>query len=221
MAPNQDELTKQEIIEQLIWDNRVDASRVKVDVNGGKVKLEGTVQHQPAKLAALNDAFRVSGIKNVQNNLRVEIAPELESQSDKTIEDHILASLNGNNKLESNGIHVSAKNAIVILSGTVDTFWGKNIAEDIAGSAKGVVDVINNLEVRLSATVIDHDIERDIKNAYKRSMLVDESRVAVEVEEGVVHLTGVVSNILIKNEVHDVALYTSGVVDVIDEVTIG
>ena len=221
MAPTQDEIMKQEIIDHLIWDNRVDASRVKVDVSDGKVILNGTVPHHLAKLAAVNDVFRVAGIRNVQNSLKVEFPPDTEIPSDEELARKIENMLRGNDKLESSDIHVNARNGIVTLSGTVETFWGKNMAEDVSGSAKGVVDVINNLSVRLKETVIDRDIERDINNAYKRSMLVDEDRIGVKVDGGVVHLTGVVSNYLIKNEVHNIALYTAGVTDVIDEVTIG
>ncbi len=221
MTPTKDEILKQEIIDHLVWDNRVDASKVHVDVNNGKVKLEGVVPHQMAKLAAVNDAFRVAGIRNVQNFLEVKYPTDIAVPSDSEISESILKMMEWNNRLDSTGIRVKTNNGMVILSGTVESSWGKHLAEEIASSANGVVDVLNNLSVKIADKITDREIQHDIINAYKRSMLITEDRVDVEVSDGIVHVVGVVSNYLIKKEVYDIALHTAGVKEVIDEVTIG
>ncbi len=68
---------------------------------------------------------------------------------------------------------------------------------------------------------MDYDIENEIKSAYSRSALVDETIVQVSVNGGHVHLSGIVPFYAMKKEILDIANKTSGVMDVIDEETIG
>jgi osmotically-inducible protein OsmY len=67
---------------------------------------------------------------------------------------------------------------------------------------------------------IDTDIERDIENAYRRNILIDESQINVSVASGIVQLTGNVPNFLIKDEAIKIAIHTKGVQDIIDEIAI-
>jgi hyperosmotically inducible protein len=51
-----EEQIKRDVVDQLYWDNRVDASDVTVEVSNGTVTLRGTVPTYFASTAALNDA---------------------------------------------------------------------------------------------------------------------------------------------------------------------
>lgn len=221
MSPNRDEMIKQEINEQLTWDNRVDASNVQITVSDGIVTLDGVVPHHLARIASFQDAYQIAGIRNVINNLEVRFPSGSDIPNDEELAESIRNMLHWNHNLDDSNIRVESLNGVVTLFGTVDSYWAKYTAEDIAGSAKGVVDVKNNLEVSLVETVIDRDIERDINKAFERSMLIDEEKIGVEVDGGEVHLMGVVSSYPIRKEAHNIALYTAGVTDVKDEITIG
>ena len=48
---------KKDVVDQLYWDNRIDASSVTVEVDGGRVKLKGTAPTYTAKEAARMDAW--------------------------------------------------------------------------------------------------------------------------------------------------------------------
>lgn len=66
-----DDRIREDVNDKLTDDWGVDASNVNVTVNNGEVTLDGTVATRLQKRRAEDCAEEVSGVKNVQNNLRV------------------------------------------------------------------------------------------------------------------------------------------------------
>jgi osmotically-inducible protein OsmY len=66
-----DERIKEDINDRLSDDPFVDATDIEVTVNNGEVTLTGTVEHRSTKRRAEDLADAVSGVKNVENRLRV------------------------------------------------------------------------------------------------------------------------------------------------------
>jgi osmotically-inducible protein OsmY len=66
-----DDRIREDVNDNLTDDWGVDASNVTVTVNNGEVTLDGTVATRLQKRRAEDCAEEVSGVKNVQNNLRV------------------------------------------------------------------------------------------------------------------------------------------------------
>ncbi|WP_046864990.1 BON domain-containing protein [Microvirga massiliensis] len=67
-----DDRIREDVNDRLSDDPFVDASEVEVQVSGCEVTLSGTVDSREAKRRAEDIAERVSGVKHVQNNLRVQ-----------------------------------------------------------------------------------------------------------------------------------------------------
>lgn len=67
-----DERLREMISEALTDDDQLDASNIEVSVKNGEVTLSGTVDDRRAKRDAEDCAFRVSGIRDLQNQLRVK-----------------------------------------------------------------------------------------------------------------------------------------------------
>lgn len=67
-----DERIREDVNDKLTDDPRVDARRISVAVDKGEVTLSGTVGSREAKRRAEDCIDRISGVKHVQNNLRVE-----------------------------------------------------------------------------------------------------------------------------------------------------
>lgn len=67
-----DERIREDVNDKLTHDWRVDARNVTVSVKDGEVTLEGRVDSREAKRRAEDVADNVSGVKHVQNNLRVQ-----------------------------------------------------------------------------------------------------------------------------------------------------
>jgi BON domain len=66
-----DERIQEDINDRLTDDAYIDASEIEVSVRQGEVTLTGTVDSRMAKRRAEDIADSVSGVKHVQNNLRV------------------------------------------------------------------------------------------------------------------------------------------------------
>jgi osmotically-inducible protein OsmY len=81
-----DERIKDDVNDRLSDDPFIDASEIDVTVSSGEVTLTGTVEHRSAKRRAEDLAEAVSGVKNVENRIRVGQTsdyrnPEKESQT--------------------------------------------------------------------------------------------------------------------------------------------
>jgi hypothetical protein len=66
-----DERIKELVSEALHDDEHVDATEITVEVKSGEVMLSGTVDDRRTKRMAEDCALRVSGVKDVQNQIRV------------------------------------------------------------------------------------------------------------------------------------------------------
>lgn len=67
-----DERIREDVNDRLSDDSWLDASEIEVGVSSGEVTLTGTVNEREDKRRAEDVAERVSGVKHVQNNLRVQ-----------------------------------------------------------------------------------------------------------------------------------------------------
>jgi len=212
------ESIKKEIVDQLSWDDTVSANDIHVDIIDDTVKLTGKVKSYAAKVAAERDAYYVSGVTNVENNLI--IASDVQEFADEEIADNISNLLLWNGNITSNDIYVHVNRGVVVLEGSVDSYWEKRLTEELTRSATGVVDVLNNMDVKLRQLYVDEDIRDDIKRALRRHPVIDENQIGVEVKNGEVIISGVVANYQIKHQIHKTAQFTAGVKDVVDNIVI-
>jgi hypothetical protein len=67
-----DDRIKEDVCDRLTDDPAVDASNIEVSVSDCEVTLSGTVDSREAKRRAEDCAENVSGVRNVQNNIRVQ-----------------------------------------------------------------------------------------------------------------------------------------------------
>ena len=209
-----DEQIKKDVIDQLASDYRVSAADVDVKVSDGKVTLTGTVPTYTARTAANTDAWATTGVKGVTNLLTVRFPTTFTVPTDTEIEGHIKDRLAGNPDVYSVDIDVSVENGVATLEGTVDAYWKKWRAEDLASDVRGVVNVQNHLAVVPSETYIDKDIAQEIEDALERNVYVDAEKVTVKVENGDVTLTGTVPTYYAKGQAYLAAVNTLGVTGV-------
>ena len=66
-----DDRVREDINDRLTDDSYVDASEIDVTVSSGEVTLTGTVDNRMTKRRAEDIAESISGVRHVQNNLRV------------------------------------------------------------------------------------------------------------------------------------------------------
>lgn len=85
-----DERIRDRVCESLTDDDEIDASDIAVSVTGGEVTLSGTVDDRRAKRGAEDCAYSVTGVRDVQNRLRVrdDRAPRSNPSSDAAVCSH-------------------------------------------------------------------------------------------------------------------------------------
>ncbi len=220
MCPTLAEIKKQDIVDHLTWNNSVNANEVFVNVDNGTVQLKGTVPTYASKVAAEKAVYEVPGVIKVENYLKIEMDPDVARPTDQEIARNIESKLISNSRIDSVNIMIDVSEGIVTLSGFTGSYWEKKHAEHIALDTKGVIEVINNLQVQITKSVIDIDIENDIKNTLERIGLSDHDQVTVSSNEGVVRLSGVLPGYREKNRAYTIAMYTAGVIDVLDDITV-
>jgi hypothetical protein len=66
---------KKDVVNQLAWDSRVDASNISVKVEDNEVSLSGTVPFFSEKDNAENIAWAVDGVYSIDNELNVKFPP--------------------------------------------------------------------------------------------------------------------------------------------------
>ncbi|MBD3343385.1 MAG: BON domain-containing protein [Candidatus Lokiarchaeota archaeon] len=211
---------KKDVVDQLYWDYRVDASKVKVKIDGSTVNLEGSVANYNAKNNAELDAWSIEGVSIVHNNLEVEYPPTLELPTDEEIKTNVESTLILNNDIDSSTVDVSVTGGIVTLKGSVDAYWKKVKAENLISDLTGVISILNKLTIVPTKSFVDQDIAEDIISSISRNINVDVENVNVKVENGVVTLSGTVSDWSAYTATMEAARYTAGVVDINDNLII-
>jgi len=215
-----DEAIKRDLIDELYWDYRVDASNVKAEVSDGKVTLSGTVPSYSARSAAVTAAWGIDGVNEVTNLLTVQFPPTFVVPTDAEIKTSADRTLAWNPDVYSTDIDVTVTGGVVRLEGTVDDYWKRWKAEDLVSNLKGVIDVENHLTVVPSKSFLDKDIAKDIEAALERNLYVDAEKVTVEVEDGNVTLTGTLPSYYARSRAYDAAAFTPGVLKVDNHIVV-
>lgn len=209
-----DEKANRDIVDQLYWDARVDANDVKVEVRSGNAILTGTVPSLLASRAAEQDAWNVDGVVSVENHLRVRLPEETGKFSDAEILSNIEDTLKTDSSLDFSRMNVAVEEGCVTLEGSVDHYWKKGLAEDIASRMAGVAGIKNLLTVVPGRKIEDVIIAGNVVAALDRNSHIDVEAVDVQVKDGLVTLRGEVLNRTAAEAAYYCALHTEGVIGI-------
>ncbi|HQI02743.1 MAG TPA: BON domain-containing protein, partial [Deltaproteobacteria bacterium] len=71
MELSREEKIRDDVNTHLVWDNRIDAKDIRVEVVGSRVILIGTVPSYSDRWQAEDDAYSIPGVRSVDNRLKV------------------------------------------------------------------------------------------------------------------------------------------------------
>ena len=207
---------KSDVEEELRWEPSVHAEEIGVSIKNGVVELDGHVSSYYEKWAAERAALRVSSVKAVASEIRVE----LPSSATRTDEDIARAA---KNHLEWNysvpdTIKIQVTDGWVTLKGAVEWQYQREEAERVVRPLLGVKGVFNEITVTPRVSAIDVKIK--IESALKRDAETDAEHIKVETSDGRVTLRGTVSSWAERAEAERAAWAAPGVTKVEDLITV-
>jgi osmotically-inducible protein OsmY len=139
-----DEEIRKNIETLLSWNRDVDINDIDISVDGGFVKLNGSVDSLWKKEKVEKLVSTVSGALYITNNLSV-----VPSQSilDRFIADDITAALERDIRVNAADIDVKVEDGVVTLTGTLLDWGAYHAAAEIAKHTRGVVGIHDKLSL--------------------------------------------------------------------------
>lgn len=205
-----DDIT-QDVTDELAFDPAVKVIDLNVKTHLGKVTLEGTCDTYLTKWAASDAAFRVAGVREVENNIFVDPVT-FGMRKDEDIEASVYTALDLDASVPTEKITVQVVNGTVQLFGTVDYYYQRSAAEAAAARIGGVKSINNMITVVYPASATD--IDQRITQAFARNAVLYDDNITVKVEDHKVTLSGSVGTYSEKRMAEQVAWMAPGVNEV-------
>lgn len=113
-------------------------------------------------------------------------------KTDAKIQKDVMEELKWEPFLNAAEIGVAVKNGIVTLSGKVDSYSKKLVAEKVTKKVAGVMAIAEDIQIGVSPTYkkTDTEIAEAVLNALKWHSAVQEEKIKIKVEDGNVRLDG-------------------------------
>src|ERR1035437_385146 len=132
-----DEHVQQDVLQELHFDPEVRPTDVGVEVDHGIVALTGTVDSYHKKCRAAEIALRVRRVRGVANELTVQL-PSDDELDDAEIANTIANALEHSVEIPQGRIKVTVEAGRVTLSGSVDWYYQRKAAHEVARRIRGV-----------------------------------------------------------------------------------
>lgn len=170
MARSDDQI-KTDVCEQLGWDSRVNPADIDVSVDAGAVILRGIVPSYLDRTAAYFDTWAVRGVVSVVDELAVRHRDERFVPSDDEIRENVVSNF-ASSSLDDSNVRVYVNAGHAMLQGSLDAYWQKVFAGELASQVDGIVDINNQLTIVPGEDMNDQDIAEDIIAALNRDVRV-------------------------------------------------
>lgn len=141
---------------------------------------------------------------------------------DRDIQQDVACELAWDTRLSPTEIGIQVKDGIVTLTGTVDSWVELRAAQDAAHRVASVLDVANELVVKLpdSAQRTDSDIAQAVRRALVWDVRVPDAQIRTTVSRGIVTLEGEVADWSQRSDAERAVEHLAGVRRVINRVEI-
>lgn len=201
--------------EALQADTRFQTSSIDVSTENGAIVLSGIAPDPSTRAAAVAVARRTRGVSQVID--RIQVHPFV-PRFDTDITADIVTAITLRTRVNSARVDVETVDGVVYLRGTVPDPTARQLIDSLARSTDGVRDVIDELVVEPPVSHPDPEIEQQLRERLNQLLRPEAtSRIHVIVHHGVAYLQGEAESTALRWAIEDLARWTPGVLDVVDE----
>lgn len=145
-----------------------------------------------------------------------------ERRPDADIHRDVLEELRGDGRIRETDVGVLVHDHVVTLTGNVPTFSMKVAAQEVAHRVEGVLDVVNDVEVRLAGVGAPDDtaIAHAVREALAAEPRIPEANIHTTTCHGIVTLEGHVETPAQRDEASNALRRLRGVVGIINRLDI-
>jgi osmotically-inducible protein OsmY len=211
-----DNLLEKDVSDELSWDPWLDDSQVSVRAQNGRVTLTGAVPTYSDLAEATDDAWAVSGVRSVDNELVV--GPLGETLVDADIAARCADALDADRFVPKGAVSADVLDAWVTLNGHVHRHFERQAAKCAVQRVKGVRGITDNIVI--SGDPIPSDVADRIDKALARKAVLKGSVIQVHNTAGTVYLDGTTDSYLARQTAVDTAGAAPGVTDVVDRIVV-
>jgi osmotically-inducible protein OsmY len=176
----------------LAYDRRVAPFGIHVAVKNGTVTLKGNVPFLSISREAEQNANNTVGVQSVNNLITVQSKT---TAKDADIQARLISGFSRDPVLEPFILGVSVKKGAVLLTGTVDSIYERNHAENVASRIRGVKSLTNHISFsKPEIEKTDWEIQLDFENQVWWSPFLSTQDIVATVEDGKATLSGSVQH---------------------------
>ena len=208
---------QQDVMDELQYEPSIDAAGIGVTAKEGIITLAGAVKSYAEKWTATRAAERVSAVKAVVDEIKVEL-PFTHKRGDEDIARAALQALDWDVQVPHTRIMMKVEQGRITLEGDVDYKYQQTAAENAVRNLTGVNAVINLIHVKPIAN--PSEVKVKIENALRRAAELDAQKIRVEVINDKVTLRGTVRSWSERSEAERAAWSAPGVRLVEDDLSV-
>ena len=205
-----------DVKDELDWDPMVDDTRIVVKADDGRVVLTGTVPTFYESTLAVDDAWAVGGVRDVDNELLVGLVGGAIDDADITVA--CAKALDDDRFVPQGSVTALTDHGWVTLNGQVRHRFQRQAAEHAVSRVDGVLGITDDVEI--SSEPIPSDVADRINKAFRRNAIIDESMIDVTNVGHTIYLDGTVGSYSSRRQAEDTAWDAPGVTDVVDRLVI-
>jgi osmotically-inducible protein OsmY len=144
----------------------------------------------------------------------------MQRKNDTELRQQVLREMKWDTRVSWGHINVKVTDGIVTLTGVVSNYAEKDAAERAAHRVAGVLDVANDLEVKVTNIRTDTEIARAVRSALEWDVLVPDDKIRSTVSNGWVTLEGEVNTLREKEDAERAVRHLMGVAGIIDRIEV-
>ncbi|MBF8298966.1 MAG: hypothetical protein HW397_15 [Dehalococcoidia bacterium] len=141
------------------------------------------------------------------------MATRIHAKTDSQIKTEVLDELKWDPRIDETDVGVEVDKGVVTLTGTVKSYGKRLAAQEAAHQVAGVLDVANNVQVKLPGSLErnDTDIAQALRDALRWHSMIPEEKIQTTVSQGAVTLSGTVDYWYQRDEAEQAVRRLSGV----------